>query len=246
MATKRAFLAPQAFSELYGIVIGLDGDPANQVVGSGGISRDVAFQFIGWNYPFDWLRNVLFWSRVLLVEILTPRDSTYSASRLALVLKPRTQWLYYKDGTYCMDFEGNESEYGNVGQAGFTDQIAKVNPAYRYGDVIRIGPLPSPVAISTFDDSILRTRTLNETYGGGIRNYLIPGGSPIENVQILGSTYNAAYPDFVTEEVLFYDKNVDARTRFGGRGGTTGDKVRLTLCIGGVSHLYEIAGEKIY
>lgn len=259
MPTKRAFISPQGYTELYGIVIGLDGDPANQVPANKGTDKATAFSLIQWAGSTDPVLSTLIWSRLLLVEILTPYDN-YVASRLALVVRPRSLWLYEKDNsTYCADFVGNTSKYTDVGTAGHTTEIVQVNPPYRYGDVIRIGVLPAPIILHDSNntaacgatghpnwcDNFIRSRTPNETYNGSTpRTYGIT--SDITNFTIKGASVNAQYSNFAVNEVLYYDKNVDARTRIvGGSAAPAGETVTLSLCIGGVTRIYEVTGQRI-
>lgn len=253
MATKQGQFTPQAFSELYGVVVGLYGDPANQVTASSGTLMSDAYSLIGWSDKAESLRGVLVWSRLLLVELLVPNDTNYLASNLVLVARPRSLWLYYKDDLTIADFVGNIALAADVGQVGH-EEIAEVTPAYRRGDVIRVGFLPAPIDLEYFTDGYTRTSSPfgtdagKETYNGdftdaaNVRTYTIP--SSISAFSVLGASYNSnLYVNSAVSQILYYDKNVDARSRI--VGTSVEGNVDIKVCIGGISSTYRVRGTRI-
>lgn len=243
MATNYGSFSPQSFNEIYGVVVGLFGDPANQVTASGGTDMGVAYALIGWDNKNDNFLGTLFWSRVLLVEIFHPYDN-YKFSRLVFVMKPRSLWLYDKGTPNVADFVGNTVSANFVGQVDH-NEIVEISPPYRVGDVIQIGSLPAPIEIIDFSDNFTRTMSPHETYDGSTtRTSTI--SQEITGITILGSLYNSSlYDDYATDQILYYDKNVDARSRIVGGSGSTAGTVDIKLCVGGVTSNYKLNGQRI-
>lgn len=249
MPTRKGVIAQQTYSELYGMIVGLYGDPA-EIVASPDATMDATFSLISSDMQndIDIFRVVgrLFWSRVLLVELLTPFDAANNLSNLVLVARPRSLWLYHKTNNNVADFVGNTMDATKMGKEGEEINIVQTNPPYRYGDVIRIAALPAPIDLSyptSFSDNYYR---FSETFDGTTpRNPFLPtpGGN---GLQILGATYNPSkYENFTVSEILYYDKNVDARTRIVSGTEDTGETVTLSLCIGGVQSIYKVKGTRI-
>ena len=258
MATRKGHLAPQRFNEAYARVIGIYSDPTD----SSELIRPLLFNgggsFITYSSNVSLALNIM-WSRLLLCEIILPSDSTCSYSKLALVLRPQAMWLF-DTGRMVSDFIGNCVDFGlsNSAICAEDSPISPVNPAYRYGDVIRIATLPHPLTLSTWDDGFTSSSCDPISAGypyfpsgscaGATRN---PKSSAyINGLFIKGSRYRSIYPDGDAEtEVVFYDKNVDGRTRFGGEGTSTptptGETVDVQICVGGVTKTYRVQGTRI-
>ncbi len=232
-------LAPQQYGELFGQVIGLYGDPTNQDTDSGGVTMASLYQYVNWTGASD-LQKILFWSRVLICVIFNPYDSGLVRARIALVLKPRSLWLYSKSGKVA-DFVGNEAEINSIGTADADNLITSVNPPYNFGDLIRISVLPSSLNASNWSDSY--TRLYSEYYDA--QATLIRDTSlAVSNMTIKASLFIPAISDFSVSKIVYYDKNVDARTRIVG-GGTSGPDVTIPICAGGVTSLYRLKGTQI-
>lgn len=249
MPTKRAAFAQQTVNEIYGVVVGLYGDPANQKTDgtNTGTDRDETFTYVDWFHKADSASAILpmlFWSRLLIVELLVP-FGTSNASRLAFVARPRSLWLYYQGDTVISDFVGHTADPDLLGKTGDTGKIVEINPPYRFGDVIRIGTLPAPITLSSFADNFQRDHV--ETYDGTQdRTYTVTEAGGFNSVAILGSQYAPSlYTDFPVTNILFYDKNVEARTRIVGGGTDSSSTVTVTLCIGGVNSVYQLNGKRI-
>ena len=242
MPTRQGTFAPQAFQEMYGEVVGLYGDPANQVPANQGVSIGEAFTYIGGGLEASTLKGNLFWSRTLLVELLVPNDTAHFQAGLVLVARPRTLWLFEKDSNTIADFVGNTVNKDYLGQSGHTE-IVEVTPPYRKGDIIRIGTLPAPITISDFSDGF--TRRNLETYDGTTGRYTTVDGA-FTNVSIAGATYNSAlYSNFATTKIIYYDKNVDGRSRIVGKADESGNEIIMKVCVGGVVTTYKVKGTRI-
>ena len=233
-------------------VVGLFGDPANQdgtghtVKLSPGRVGTGAFDLISWNGITEDLRSVLFWSRLLLCEIYVPYDPNGNFTRLALVARPRAMWLYEYAGGKVADFIGTTDDPALMG---FTTHhiIPDVKPAYRRGDTIRVGMLSAPIRLKDFADKTIGgtdiyVKEFGETFDGtATRTATLSGSADFQNVTILGGDFGK----ITQTEILYYDKNVDARTRYGGSGKSTEETVDVSLCIGGVQQTYRITGTRI-
>jgi hypothetical protein len=240
MPTRRGYLAPHKFSEIYGRVIGLYSDPTDAVI------QRFTYIFNGANALISYGTNAslaqnLVWSRLLLCEIILPNDTTCAYSKLALVLKPQAMWLFDAttppNSTIVSDYMGNCVDFGEDNSAICNSEspISPVNPPYGYGDVIRIATLPYPLTLATWSDGFSVSDSncdpLSASYpkfaasvGDGDCKYHIRNAQTsclINGLYILGAKYR---PGFYTNgpaetKVVYYDRNVDARTRFGGTGG---------------------------
>jgi len=264
MATFKGKIAPQTQTELYGRVVGLDGDPA-EITSDQATRMAEAFAMMTWTIGADSTKTsklfgALLWSRLLLVDVLMPYD-THTSSHLALVLKPRSLWLYYKTSSIITDFIGNQVDPEVIGTEGHAE-IVTVNPPYRIGDMIRLAVLPMPLYVKYFADGYTRTYDAGmslETYNGnmvtGIRNWLLPEPG-LTAVGILGSVYNTVfgdsiYSDFylpsdsIGQQVVYYDKNVDARTRIVGTGSDDTGTIDVPICVGGVTSVWRVKGQRI-
>ncbi len=234
-------LIPQNFSEVYGQVIGLYGDPTNQDLDADGVLLSEAFeQYITWSGASD-LQKYLFWSRVLICAILNPFDTHNRRIKVALVMKPRSLWLF-DDGGNLSDYVGNSVSVANVGTANADGLITSINPRYNYGDYIRIGTLPSALSVSNWRDDF--TAIANEYYDSANEEIRISSLS-VSNMTVKASIYGIlGVTNFSVSKIVYYDKNVDARTRIVG-GGDSGGSFTLPLCVGGVTRLYQIKGNPI-
>jgi hypothetical protein len=228
----------QHFNELYGQVIGLYGDPTNQDSTANGLTRAAAFLNITWSASD--LDKDLFWSRVVVCLILNPFDTSYHRAKIALVLRPRTLWLYNKSGQIS-DFVGNAVNAGNIGTANADGAITSVNPPYNIGDMIRIGTLPSAVNFTNWGDDF--TKIYSEFYDSQAASTRNPALT-VSNITINASGWVPFISDFTASKIIFYDKNVDARTRIVGGGGG-GASVTIPVCRGGATEVYKLKGSRI-
>lgn len=231
-------MGPQHFNELVGQVIGLYGDPTNQDVLAGGVTQIQTYTNI--TYGGSTLQKNLFWSRAVLCVILNPFDSSYRRARIALVLRPRSLWLYQK-GSNIADYAGNEVGAASVGTANADGVITSVNPAYNFGDLIRIGTLPSALDVSNWSDSF--TKLYSEYYDAQAtttRNLTLA----VSGMSIQANGFIPNIPSFSVSKIAYYDKNTDARTRIVG-GTSDGASVQIPVCIGGVTAIYQLKGSKI-
>jgi hypothetical protein len=235
---QKTNVGPHHLNELVGQVIGLYGDPTNQDVLAGGVTLSQTFTNI--TYGGSDLQKNLFWSRVVLCAIFNPFDSTYKRTRIALVLRPRALWLFQKGGGIA-DYADNEVSAAAIGTANADSLITSVNPAYNFGDLIRIGTLPSALNAVTWADDY--TRLYNEYYNAQattIRDSTLS----ISGMTINASGFIPSIANFSVSKIVYYDKNTDARTRIVG-GGDTGATVTLPVCLGGVTAVYQLKGTRI-
>ena len=229
-------------NELYGVIVGLHGDPADQRSTGAPISE--AFDRVSWtDYAPSTQLTILAWSRLLLVEILQPYDTDLTFPKLALVLRPWALWLY-ANGSNVADYTGNSVSPALIGQ-GTDYTVPKIYAPYQRGDVIRIGTLPAPVSLANWTSNgfTRNSALLNETFthAGSVRAHTLA----INDFNILGGAYSSKYSTFQASEVLYYDKNVDARARTTASVTSTGETVNLTVCVGGVTSVYQVQGVKI-
>ena len=238
MSTNRESFANQSFNNLFGVVIGLYGDPANQdITNKGYLISDPngPFWCIGGNALSD-VAKVCFWSRVLVVEILVPNDQNFYGSRLALVSKPRSMWLYDRGDGTVSDFMGNTTSAATIGSSTDTT-IHEPKPPYQYGDVIRLETLPNPISLAGWGDGYYRNADSNvETFDG-----VITRSSTLSANGITITGYSS-YLDLTPDSIVYCDKNVDARSRFGGSPDNSGT-VDIAICVGGVTKVYTMKGQ---
>lgn len=245
MPTKTSKVSRQGTDDVLAQVVGLFGDPANQEVSLGGTLPAVAYADISWGGNFgytDPYRRVILWSRVLLVDLLSPYDVSSQHKRRALILKPRAMWLfeYAGVGNNVADFIGTSDMANLMGNSTNHHLIPAVKAPYRKGDFITLGMLPAPVLLEDF--SGYYTASFGETFDGTLaRPSVLSDDAAIAGLTVLGG----ASGNVTQTEILYYDKNVDARTRYGGSGKSTEETVDVSLCIGGVQRTYRITGQRI-
>lgn len=236
--TNRTNLGQHNYNELYGQVIGLFGDPTNQDIAADGTTQATTYANISWSASD--LQKALFWSRVLLCLIFNPFDSHYKRGKIALVLKPRSLWLFQKSGQIA-DFAGNVAPVNSIGTADADGLITSVNPPYVFGDYIRIGTLGTSLDIASWSDGF--TGLYHEYYDQQTTQQK-DLTLAVSGMTINASTFVPTIPNFAASKIVYYDKNVDARTRIVG-GDSGGADIIVPLCIGGVSGVYKLKGVRI-
>jgi hypothetical protein len=220
MPTRIGNIAPQSFNEVYGQIIGLYDDPTNDAAGT--LYTEIITNGIVTINAIQADQEIL-WSRLLLCEIFTPYDNEILYSNLALVLRPRALWLF-KTSDSIADYMGNHVD-SISGIA--TGTITPPTPTYSFGDIIRIGTLPGLMTIAPLTGNWIERfyPRMNEefaSYGHTPIPIKTPDGLTINSITIWGSEYDIMYPDVINAtDVIYYDKNVDGRTRFGGSGGAS-------------------------
>jgi len=232
----------QQFNELYGQIISLPGDPSNQDETSNtGYTLTDAFRYFDLTTMTNDLKaRTIFWSRFLLCEILQPYDSNLSYSTLALVLRPRALWLFDDGGSNVRDFLGNVADVATLQTAG-NGLLTEVAPMYNVGDFIRIGTLPAPITINGWTDNFYKRA--HDTYPDLLDR---DTSLVLAGIVVNGDTYlndkgaRSRYGNINFTEVVYYDKNVDARERF--TSSSDGSTVDVNVCIGGVVHVYRLKG----
>ncbi len=245
-------LSQQQFTEIYGQIIGLYGDPTNQNTTTDGIDMSTVFNNITWTAATN-NQKVLFWSRALICAIMTPFDGEYKKVKVALVLRPRAVWLYGDlDGITVRDYAGNGCLLTNIGTADADGKISNISPTYHYGDIIRISTLPVALSVSDWvDDGATAFSSISSEYydaaSTNIRQTQLDWTTSTMNIaatKLLNKPLvdSSHITDFNVSKIVYYDKNVDARTRF---GGSSSGNVTVSVCIGGVPHLYQLKGKQI-
>lgn len=235
---SRTQINDQHFNEIYGQVIGLHGDPTNQNSSiTGGVTLAQAYNDITWSDSDT--NKSLFWSRVLLCAILNPNDSNNIRAKIALVLKPRSLWLF-KKGVKITDYVDNEVPEAQIGTANTDGLITSINPTYNFGDIIRIGTLPYALSVSNWSDGF--TKLYSEYYDTQVSS-IRDASLVVSSMTIKAKDFIPTLSNFTASKIVYYDKNVDARTRI--VGGSSGATVTIPLCFGGVTSIYQLKGTKL-
>jgi hypothetical protein len=226
------------YHEIFGQVIGLFGDPTNQDTLAGGVLTSTAFNHITWSGATD-IQKALFWSRVLLCVLFSPSDPSFLRAKIALVLKPRSLWLFSNAGQVA-DYIGNSVDVSALGTADADGLITSVNPPYNFGDFIRIGTLPTSLNVTNWTNSY--TALYSEYYDVSLGTVRDPALA-VSGMSIQASAFVPAIADFSVSKIVYYDKNTDGRTRI--VGGASGGDVTVPLCIGGVTQVYKLKGTRV-
>lgn len=197
--------------EIFGQILGCHGDPVNQDTNDGGIAITTALDALNIT-SIDTQNQILLWSRILVCELLLPKDVSWYKSNIAIVLRPRNLWLF-KSGANYKDFYDNTAS-----QANLKTSMIEIAPKYRIGDVIRIGALPYHITINGWNDGF-------STYAAqSLDNTLVCGNIALDNT---ATNITGRFASVNLNKILFYDKNVDARGRFEGGGGVASPPVWL-------------------
>lgn len=187
-------------TEILGQIVGIYGDPVNQNTDKEGIALATAFERFSIEAGLEpEFQKELLWSRILLCKILT-KDNTAGIPKLALVLRPRSLWLFDNGSTQYKDFEKNICDT----RENLPKKISQIYPKYKNGDIIEIGILPRYVSIFEWDDGFDYS-SVDFNSQITCQDILFDGGG--------GLGFQSGYMNIVS----LYDKNIQARSRLGNR-----------------------------